>query len=100
MDQHPVLTSCAKPLLALLIAGTLCACSVGPDYRAPQLPLPDRWSQATAADGQTPVSSDATLANWWRAFNDPLLDQLVERSLAENKTVKQAFARVKEARAR
>jgi NodT family efflux transporter outer membrane factor (OMF) lipoprotein len=89
-------------VLALLIATLLCACSVGPDYRPPPLALPERWnSDVTSADAVSAgIRSDEFLAKWWTAFNDPLLDQLVQRALAENKTLKQAMARVNEARAR
>lgn len=37
---------------------------------------------------------------WWTALNDPILNTLIEQALAENQTVKQARARVLEARAR
>jgi NodT family efflux transporter outer membrane factor (OMF) lipoprotein len=46
-------------------------------------------------------SPDApSLAAWWTSLNDPTLDQLIERALKENTTVRQAVARVKESRAR
>src|SRR4051812_40609315 len=45
--------------------------------------------------------ADSTpLGSWWTVLNDPTLNQLVDQALAENKTVKQALARVTEARAR
>ena len=46
-------------------------------------------------------SPDApSLAAWWTALDDPILNSLIERALAENRTVQQARARVREARAR
>jgi NodT family efflux transporter outer membrane factor (OMF) lipoprotein len=64
--------------------------------------MPARWnSDVTAADSATTgIRSDESLAKWWTAFNDPMLDQLIRRALAENKTLKQALGRVNEARAR
>lgn len=45
-------------------------------------------------------SPDApSLAAWWTTLNDPQLNEMIERALADNKTVKQAFARVVQARA-
>jgi NodT family efflux transporter outer membrane factor (OMF) lipoprotein len=82
---------------SMLLACSLCACTVGPDYRSPNLPLPERWpSQPSSAD----TSGDASLANWWTSLNDPILNQLVQQAVAENKSVRQAMARVTEARAR
>ena len=84
-------------LAVLLACSTLCACAVGPDYRAPRTPIPDRWqSQPSSAD----ASGDASLANWWTALNDPILNQLVQQAMVQNTSVRQAMARVKEARAR
>lgn len=46
-------------------------------------------------------SPDApSLAAWWTSLNDPTLNTLVDRALSQNKTAKQAYARVVEARAR
>lgn len=84
-------------LLVLITSCVLCACAVGPDYRAPRLDVPDRWqSQLVSAD----ASGDESLARWWTSLNDPILDQLIQQALRENKTVRQAMARVAESRAR
>src|SRR5687768_867229 len=93
----------AKPLLALAIAftlsTTLSACAVGPDYRPPETLTPDSWHELPAT-GVLVESPDApSLAAWWTTLNDPQLNQLVERALADNRTVKQAYARVVQARA-
>ncbi|HEX2493625.1 MAG TPA: efflux transporter outer membrane subunit [Steroidobacter sp.] len=83
-----------------LIAASLAACAVGPDYRPPQTVSPDEWTELPQT-GVRIESPDATsLAAWWRSLNDPQLDQLLQRAVAENKTVAQARARVLEARAR
>ena len=98
---HPVLSSRTRRWLALLVSSSFSACSVGPDYRPPQLPTPDHWSsQPSAADAVRDGRGDESLAKWWTTFNDPILDRLIQQALAENKTVKQALARVTEARAR
>lgn len=86
--------------LAAAIASALAACAVGPDYRPPQSASPDEW-HALPQTGVRVESPDApSLAAWWTTLNDPVLNQLIERSLAANKTVRQALARVVEARAR
>jgi multidrug efflux system outer membrane protein len=78
----------ATSLVALLLAG----CAVGPNYHAPtETPV-----ALTAAPRLTPDSMDA---DWWRAFGDPELDQLVQRGLAANLDVRIAVDRVKAVRA-
>lgn len=76
------------------------ACAVGPDYREPNAPAPDAW-HALAQPGGVALDAQATAdAEWWSAFNDPLLARLIERALAANYDIDQALARVREARAR
>lgn len=86
-----------------LLAGCvpwLAACAVGPDYRPPSTPTPDEW-QALPESGVRAEGPEApSLAAWWSAFEDPILSDLVERAIADNKSVAQARARVIEARAR
>ena len=86
--------------ISLAVVATLSACAVGPDYRTPQLPQIDEWHTPPAPDAQAPASNDATLAAWWTVLNDPTLDQFLESAVKENKSVEQAIARVREARAR
>lgn len=38
-------------------------------------------------------------AQWWRVFNDPLLDGYIEQALGNNFTLQEGFARLKQARA-
>lgn len=89
----------ARPLLAAAVALTLSACAVGPDYRPPQTVTPDEWHQLPATGVRVESPDAPSLAAWWTTLNDPQLNELIERALAENKTVKQAYARVVQARA-
>jgi NodT family efflux transporter outer membrane factor (OMF) lipoprotein len=50
---------------------------------------------AVAARPAPPAPVDA----WWRGFDDPVLDRLVDRALAQNLDLAQAAARVTQARA-
>lgn len=78
---------------ALLILG---GCSVGPDYQRPNTPVSAAWSEIgqEGVDGQA-----AKLAHWWREFNDPILNSLVERAVRSNLDLRLAEARIREARA-
>jgi multidrug efflux system outer membrane protein len=72
-------------------------CAVGPNYAAPEPDVPDRWHQELA---RGLVEGQAPLQTWWTTLDDRRLDRLVERAVAGNLDLKQAVARVEEARAR
>ncbi|HEY6641459.1 efflux transporter outer membrane subunit [Povalibacter sp.] len=78
----------------------LTACAVGPDYRAPDMAVPDEWHSQPQTGVRTDNVEAPLLASWWTVLDDPTLNQLIDQALAENRTVKQAQARVVEARAR
>jgi len=78
--------------LALALAAALAACSFAPKYERPPAELPQAWR--STPDG-TPAPGD----RWWRLFDDPVLDKLVDEALANNQDIVIAVARVDEARA-
>jgi multidrug efflux system outer membrane protein len=73
---------------APLLAAVLCACTVGPDYQRPTTEVPQKW--------RIDYPSAANVANtkWWGEFGDPVLNQLIEEALRENRDVRAAAARV------
>lgn len=83
--------------LASLSALPLSGCAVGPDYVA--VPPNPASSGPFLAVGSPPVSASALPADWWRLYNDPVLDGLVADALAANTDVRQAVARIERARA-
>lgn len=86
-----------QPLRALAISAlavAISACAVGPDYRSPR---PDAARVASADAGGYDRTRFETL--WWKQFDDPTLNQLVEQSLEGNRELRVAFARLRAARA-
>jgi NodT family efflux transporter outer membrane factor (OMF) lipoprotein len=84
-------------LITIILAAVLIqSCTVGPDYVKPEYDLPDLW-QAELVEGL--AVGEAPLATWWQVLNDPILDSLMERAVAGNLDLKEAFARIKESRA-
>jgi outer membrane protein TolC len=72
----------------------LCACTtLGPDFAPPKAQLPAAW------DHRATQQSQARAAYWWRLFNDPLLNQLVERAYQQNLSLEAAGLRIIQARA-
>jgi NodT family efflux transporter outer membrane factor (OMF) lipoprotein len=59
------------------------------------MPVPESFARADAQAGL----ADAELARWWKLFGDPLLEELVNRAMAQNLDVQAAAARIREARA-
>lgn len=86
MIRHRLL---GASLLLAMLSGCM---TVGPDYKRPATDMPDQWPGAAA-------SSEPVSATWWRTYNDPVLDKLVDDALVNNLDLRQAIARVAEARA-
>lgn len=87
---------------ALLLAGLLGGCAVGPDYSAPALQLPAKWGSAKPAVTVTGDEADnkpPVLGRWWEKLGDRTLNGLVDQAVAGNLDVATAKARVRQARA-
>src|SRR5215471_7678484 len=76
-------------LAVLLIGG----CAVGPNYKHPVVETPEGFrfeaAQTTNSFGELP---------WWEVFKDPALRDLIGVALTNNYNLKQAVARVEQAR--
>ena len=79
-----------KTIILLVIVLLLPGCAVGPDYKRPAVDVPQhfRFEEKEAKD----------LANtaWWQQFNDPVLNDMIQIALQENKDVKVAVARIEQ----
>jgi outer membrane protein TolC len=78
------------------------ACSpVGPDFSRPEVSWLDAWA-ARPLEQPTPQltgTSVVSTAQWWRNFNDPVMEQLIAEAQRLNPGVRTAGARILEARA-
>ncbi len=77
---------------ALLGAGALAGCSLGPFYERPALDLPASF-RATAGTAEAAWPAP----DWWRAFRSDELDQLIGRARGYNTDLAAAAARVVQA---
>lgn len=83
--------------LSTLSALALSGCAVGPDYVATP---PSPASSGPFLSASEPAFALAALPeDWWRLYDDPVLDALVADALAANTDVRQAIARIERARA-
>lgn len=77
-------------VLATLVPG--CA-MIGPDYFRPKEAAPEKFSEADVSQGQ----AEAVSATWWELYQDPILNDLVNKARQNNTDIKLAVARVEEA---
>jgi len=102
-----------KPLAsaACAIVALLSGCTVGPNYQRPAYLPEEHWGEPLAiAPRELPVAGSFTpysqaseqrveIVQWWLTLHDPALDSLVERALAANLGIREAEARLRQARA-
>jgi NodT family efflux transporter outer membrane factor (OMF) lipoprotein len=84
------------PVLWLLAFFWLSGCMVGPDYVQPPTETTSKWLEA---DNPKLKSTATNVQDWWKTFNDPILNQLIGRAYLENLSLRVAGVRVLEARA-
>jgi len=86
-----------RPLTALATV-LLGACSMAPDYKPPEMAVPVAYKETAGWTAATPLDG-APRGEWWKAFNDPVLDDLEARAEAASPTLAAALARYDQARA-
>lgn len=94
-----------RSYLAVLLTGTilLSACTAPVETQTSGIEAPSLWSRLIGgSDVHAPLVTSAEAQidqQWWKHFNDPTLDGLIDEALKNNKTLQIAKARVEEARA-
>lgn len=85
-----------RPRLALLVIGFVFAsgCAVGPEYTRPTTPQPGQFKSVAPAGAAAAIPEA-----WWQLYHDAQLDALIAQANRSNQTLRQAVARVDEARA-
>jgi len=78
----------------MVFAFALSGCMLGPDYQRPQTVLPTAYADAATVSAGT--ASTAMGADWWRLYDDPILNDLVATAISENLDVVAAVARIEE----
>jgi len=87
-----------KALIPAVLALTLTACTVGPDYQRPDVTLPAAFKHL---DGWVQVQPVEAIADerWWTRYQDPELVALIEQIDTANQTLAQSEARYRQAAA-
>ena len=79
-----------KIAIALISAIFLTGCSLEPKLSVPKMELP-KYDNKTV---KTDINVD-----WWKQFNDPILNKLIDKALKNNDDLRIAAARIKQAQA-
>src|SRR5579859_6829121 len=87
-------------VLGFLAFLSLCVgCTVGPNYKKPQLPVPPEYRGVSAEQAGKGEAASFGDEKWWDAFQDETLRDLIQTALKQNFDVQIAAARVLQARA-
>ena len=96
-------------LLALVCAGALSACAVGPDFKQPEAPKTSSYTETPLANklatapgvpggtNQEFVEGADIEAQWWELYKSPELDALIKRALEQNPNLGAADAALRAA---
>ena len=89
-----------KKFLVTGIALALQACTtLGPDYEEPKVEWLDSWLTDLYGQVIPNGSTEEDLEFWWRAFNDPVLNGLIETARVENDSLQIAALAIVQSRA-
>jgi multidrug efflux system outer membrane protein len=77
-------------LVACVAAIGVAGCTMGPDYKRPDVPVPPAWRT------EMPEAADVANTSWWEGFNDPDLTALIVTALEQNSDLKVATLRIEE----
>lgn len=70
-------------------------CAMGPNYQRPAVETPPAFRSAVEGIGSTNSFADLP---WWQVFKDPVLLGLIQTAVTNNHDLRQAVARVEQAR--
>ncbi len=93
--KAPLLVSLLA-LIAVVLLLSSCA-TVGPDFQRPEAEVAPEWLET---DDPRIKSEPAEHREWWKVFEDPILDSLIETAYQQNLTLQAAGIRILEARAK
>lgn len=93
---HPTVL---RPILLFIPLLWLSACAVGPDYRRPEVKLPERFSEGGGEWQAVKPGEFKVPERWWNVFADAELDRLEARVVIDNQSLKAAEAQYRAARA-
>lgn len=87
-----------KPIYVLVSAMLLSGCQIWPDYLRPKVEIPAQYAtSAEQSASANPAGDSQIVSDWWTMYQDPLLNDLVDKALKNNADIKLAVAKIEEA---
>lgn len=84
----------------MLLLSLCSGCQVGPDYRSPSVIMPEEWPVVERQkDPMEKIRETENLTQWWTTLEDPALNDLIKRTISNNRDLKIALTRIRQARA-
>jgi len=84
--------------ILLVILVVISSCSVGPDYKRPDAPVPSSYKELKGWREALPRDQEIR-TKWWEAFGDPLLNSLAEQVNVSNQSIALAESQYRQAQA-
>lgn len=85
-----------SPVVLVFLSLFLCGCMAGPNFARPGAEVSPAWLEA---GDKRVTTAPSTYRDWWRVFDDPVLDRVIARAYEENLSLRIAGLRVLAARA-
>ncbi|HEY0339161.1 MAG TPA: efflux transporter outer membrane subunit [Steroidobacteraceae bacterium] len=89
--RMPLVGSTLRSAFLGLACCGLVACNLGPHYKRPDIPPPQAWRDTPGSEQGWPSS------DWWRGFNSPTLNDLMDQARVANDDLGAAIARIQQA---
>ena len=93
---RPTLTRSSRKngIICSVIALTISACSLAPNYQQPAMDIPNGWSNVAGVG----VAAEPSSAPFWHELGSTELNRLIDIALAENRDLEAALHRIDQAR--
>ena len=88
-----------RQLFVLVLVVTTASCTLAPEYKKPEVPMPDKFKEASNAWILATPSDQMQRGEWWKSFKDPVLDDLMQKTNINNFQIQAAVARFQSAQA-
>ncbi len=83
-------------LLTVIVCLPVVACTVGPDYKRPAMPVPAEFKEIQGWKLAQPRDHEIS-GDWWKIFDDPYLNSLEQQVDISNQSIAQAEAQFRQA---
>ena len=93
MSSDSKLSKNIRPAVLIYLTVIFTACAFGPDYKVPNLKTFDTFDKEYKTE-----NNNLEVHNWWKKFNDPTLNKLINIAKESNLDIKTAYLNIKKSR--